>query len=68
MNDYIKKIRTTQGDKQIDYEALANLPPSLPEVTSENEGQILMVVDGVWAVADNKGGGSILRNVNEVSF
>lgn len=27
MGDYIKKIRTKDGDKQIDYEALANLPP-----------------------------------------
>jgi hypothetical protein len=26
MSDYIKKIRTTSGDKQIDYNALANLP------------------------------------------
>lgn len=28
MGDYIKKIRTTTGDKQIDYTALANLPIS----------------------------------------
>ena len=26
MSDYIKKIRTKDGDKQIDYESLANLP------------------------------------------
>lgn len=26
MEDYIKRIRTSNGDKQIDYEALANLP------------------------------------------
>lgn len=26
MADYIKTIRTTTGDKQIDYEALANKP------------------------------------------
>lgn len=26
MSEYIKRIRTTSGDKQIDYEALANLP------------------------------------------
>lgn len=30
MADYIKKIRTQDGDKQIDYKALANLPTSLP--------------------------------------
>lgn len=28
MNDYIKRIRTETGDKQIDYTALANLPVS----------------------------------------
>ena len=27
MSDFIKKIRTLTGDKQIDYTALANLPP-----------------------------------------
>ena len=26
MADYVKRIRTDDGDKQIDYEALANLP------------------------------------------
>ena len=26
MSDYIKKIRTKDGDKQIDYGSLANLP------------------------------------------
>lgn len=30
MNDYITKIRTKTGDKQIDYNALGNLPDSLP--------------------------------------
>ena len=29
MSDYIKKIRTDKGDKQIDYTALANLPGSM---------------------------------------
>lgn len=29
MSDYIKKIRTDKGDKQIDYKALANLPSSM---------------------------------------
>ena len=28
MADYVTKIRTTDGDKQIDYNALANLPIS----------------------------------------
>ena len=26
MSQYIKKIRTNQGDKMLDYDALANLP------------------------------------------
>lgn len=34
MTDYIKKIRTTDGDKQIDYRALANLP-TLVELTND---------------------------------
>ena len=29
MPEYIKKIRTDKGDKQIDYTALANLPGSM---------------------------------------
>ena len=30
MADYITKIQTVDGNKQIDYKALANLPTSLP--------------------------------------
>lgn len=30
MADYINKIRTTEGDKPVNYEALANKPTSLP--------------------------------------
>ena len=30
MADYINKIRTTDGDKPVNYEALANKPNSLP--------------------------------------
>lgn len=36
MSDYIKKIRTKAGDKQIDYTALANLPTS--DVTLTEDG------------------------------
>ena len=35
MAEYIKKIRTSEGDKQIDYTALANLP-ALGEGDGEN--------------------------------
>lgn len=33
MSDYITRIRTATGDKQIDYRALANLPKSVTDVT-----------------------------------
>lgn len=40
MSDYIKKIRTTTGDKQIDYNALANLPtiPKYDVATPATDG------------------------------
>lgn len=37
MADYVTKIRTEDGDKQIDYEALANLPQS--DVTLAKSGE-----------------------------
>lgn len=37
MSDYIKKIRTQTGDKQIDYSSLANLP--VPDMTLSEEGR-----------------------------
>lgn len=55
MADYIKKIRTSNGDKQIDYEALANLP-AIPSVDTSltNEG----------AAADSKATGDAINLVN----
>ena len=55
MADYIKKIRTSNGDKQIDYEALANLP-TIPSVDTSltNEG----------AAADSKATGDAINLVN----
>ena len=55
MADYIKKIRTSNGDKQIDYEALANLP-AIPSVDTSltNEG----------AAADSKATGDAISLVN----
>jgi hypothetical protein len=38
MADYVTRIRTTEGDKQIDYNALANLPPSTSECTNALKG------------------------------
>lgn len=37
MSDYIKKIRTQTGDRQIDYLSLANLP--VPDKTLSKEGE-----------------------------
>lgn len=37
MADYVTKIRTESGDKQIDYEALANLPQSDATLTKSGE-------------------------------
>ena len=53
--DYVKKIRTSNGDKQIDYEALANLP-TIPSVDTSltNEG----------AAADSKATGDAISLVN----
>ena len=55
MADYIKKIRTSNGDKQIDYEALANLP-TIPSVDTSltNEG----------VAADAKATGDAINLVN----
>lgn len=55
MADYVKKIRTSNGDKQIDYEALANLP-TIPSVDTSltNEG----------AAADSKATGDAISLVN----
>lgn len=55
MSDYIKKIRTSNGDKQIDYKALANLP-TIPSVDTSltNEG----------AAADSKATGDAISLVN----
>ena len=55
MSDYIKKIRTSNGDKQIDYKALANLP-TIPSVDTSltNEGD----------AADSKATGDAISLVN----
>ncbi|WP_195984511.1 SGNH/GDSL hydrolase family protein [Clostridium sp. D33t1_170424_F3] len=45
MTDYITKIRTTSGDKQMDYNALANLPQALK---SPNKLTFTGAVDGEY--------------------
>ena len=39
MGDYIKKIRTNDGDKQIDYKALANLPATFDYYIEKNQDE-----------------------------
>lgn len=48
MSEYIKRIRTTTGDKQIDYNALANLP------TIPNYGTATQTTDGLMSASDKK--------------
>ena len=54
MSDYIKKIKTASGDKQIDYTALANLPEILTALPSPNAltftGAVTGTYDGSEAV------------------
>ena len=81
MSEYIKKIRTTDGDKQIDYNALANLPVllELDDALNENgkAADAKIVGENFVAMAqdnDNKyanvvkgyAGGELVR-VNDVS-
>ena len=47
MSDFIKKIRTATGDKEIDYEALANRP-KIPKKVSDLENDTGFITeDGV---------------------
>ena len=75
MADYIKKIRTKDGDKQIDYEALANKPNSLPNPNKiKFTGSVVAEYDGSSEVTvDIPNGGSeeqdaqIQTNTNDIS-
>lgn len=48
MSDYIERIRTTTGDKQIDYNALANLP------TIPSYGKATQTTDGLMSASDKE--------------
>ena len=70
MADYIKKIRTTTGDKEIDYEALANKPNSLPNPNKiKFTGSVVAEYDGSSEVTVNIPNGAseeqIRNSVNE---
>lgn len=48
MAEYIKRIRTSKGDKQIDYNALANLPNNIPlwqPNTEYKEGVFIWLIE-----------------------
>ena len=75
MADYINKIRTTEGDKPVNYEALANKPNSLPNPNKiKFTGSVVAEYDGSSEVTvDIPNGGSeeqaaqIQTNTNDIS-
>lgn len=75
MADYINKIRTTEGDKPVNYEALANKPNSLPNpnkikftgsVVAEYDGSSEVTVD-IPSGASEEQAAQIQTNTNDIS-
>lgn len=75
MADYINKIRTTEGDKPVNYEALANKPNSLPNpnkikftgsVVAEYDGSSEVTVD-IPNGAFEEQAAQIQTNTNDIS-
>lgn len=56
-SEYIKKIRTEDGDKQIDYESLANLPDLSEYATKEEFDELQDTVNGLKENPSSTGGG-----------
>lgn len=75
MADYINKIRTTEGDKPVNYEALANKPSSLPNPNKiKFTGSVVAEYDGSSEVTVNIPNGAseeqaaqIHTNTNDIS-
>ena len=75
MADYINKIRTTEGDKPVNYEALANKPSSLPNPNKiKFTGSVVAEYDGSSEVTVNIPNGAseeqaaqIQTNTNDIS-
>lgn len=75
MADYINKIRTTEGDKPVNYEALANKPNSLPNPNKiKFTGSVVAEYDGRSEVTVNIPNGAseeqaaqIQTNTNDIS-
>ena len=75
MADYINKIRTTEGDKPVNYEALANKPSSLPNpnkikftgsVVAEYDGSSEVTVDIPNGASEDQSA-QIQTNTNDIS-
>ena len=75
MADYINKIRTTEGDRPVNYEALANKPSSLPNPNKiKFTGSVVAEYDGSSEVTVNIPNGAseeqaaqIQTNTNDIS-
>ena len=75
MADYINKIRTTEGDKPVNYEALANKPHSLPNPNKiKFTGSVVAEYDGSSEVtvnipnsASEEQAAQIQTNTNDIS-
>ena len=52
MADYIKKIKTDSGEKQIDYEALGNLPEVATEIDETSTYEQLASAKAVYDCVD----------------
>lgn len=65
MSDYIKKIKTADGDKQIDYTALANLPKQYTDTGQNEDGWMTQkaITDLLTAVTN-----AIVAKVADVSL
>lgn len=59
MTDYITKIRTIDGDKQIDYNALANLPIVEGVMTGTLTVNGIVLTEGVDYGTGDPGGGVV---------
>ena len=60
MTDYVTKIRTTSGDKQIDYNALANLP----KINGESIVGDKLVAPAEFGLGEAVGTGTALGDAN----
>lgn len=72
MADYINKIRTTEGDKPVNYEALANKPNSLPNPNKiKFTGSVVAEYDGssevTVTIPEGSGGSGGMERIEKLS-